>query len=358
METTPNTETTPGGSSGTSSGNLPGNPPGSTGATTPAPDKKPAKGKAPDRPKKPVGRPRKNIPVDTLSFAGIVSVPEAPENIIELTYNNAHIFKKITQLFKSYSAGEINMVFAPSGVFITGQDHMRHVQINVYVDGRAMNYYYCGEPTQLCSSLLNFNKSFGAIGKHHDKIVMRVSSARKTTLAISIHDSAHSTITTADITLNKMGPVSGSAPEYLYVASTWAWVLKFAIASKNFKSMVANIGPMPNFVRITKQISSPLCIESEGGRDIPVKNIYSDDNKLSLAQNLAPPNEIFSVSFSVDKIRPFANISLGKNISVVAHNGPQISFMTTMDERGVYRAVTIEILINIHGYRGSGPEAI
>jgi hypothetical protein len=320
----------------------------------PSPEGPTVRGKAANKPKKPVGRPRKNNPAEIMCFAGIVGAPETPENIMELVYNNAQAFKKITNLFKVYAVGEVRMVFAPSGIFITGQNHTRNVNINVFIDGCAMNSYYCGEATELCSSMQNFIKSFNAIGKHHDKITMRISSARKTTLAISLYESVYANVTTADVTLNRMGPAA-TIPTYTYTASTWAWVLKFSFISKHFKNMVANIGVPPNFIRITKQLDAPLCIDSEGGRDTPIRNVYSDDAKLSLQQNLAPPNEIFSVSFGVDKIRPFANISLGTKVRVVAHNGPQISFMTTMDERGAYNAFTIEILIDIHGYRQTTP---
>ncbi len=314
-----------------------------------APAKKTQREKHSDQPKKPVGRPRKNIPAEVLIFSGIVATPETHENIIELTYSNAQSFKKISQLFKAYSVGEIRVVFAPAGMFFSGSDHTGQVKIEVFVDGRTMNSYYCGEATEICSNFLNFNKSFGAIGKNHEKISMHVSSNRKTTLVISLYESLYANITSTDINLTKMGPLL-ELPTPGTAASVWDWILRFVFVSKHLKSMIANIGQPTNLVRITKQIDAPLCIDSEGGRDPSVRNLYMDDNLLHLEQKLAPPNEIFSVSFGVEKIRPLANASLGKNIIVTAYNGSQISFLTTMDPRGAYNAFTIEVLVNIHNY--------
>lgn len=59
--------------------------------------------------KRSVGRPRLIQKVDPLPRLGIVSEPNSNDNLIELSYDNVSIFKKLFSLLKLMNVKEINI---------------------------------------------------------------------------------------------------------------------------------------------------------------------------------------------------------------------------------------------------------
>ena len=61
--------------------------------------------------KRSVGRPRLIQKVDPLPKLGIVDNPNNNDNIVELSYDNVSIFKKLFSLLKLMNVKEINLQF-------------------------------------------------------------------------------------------------------------------------------------------------------------------------------------------------------------------------------------------------------
>ena len=61
--------------------------------------------------KRSVGRPRLIQKIDPLPKLGIVNEPQIQDNLIELSYDNVSIFKKLFSLLRLMNVKEINIQF-------------------------------------------------------------------------------------------------------------------------------------------------------------------------------------------------------------------------------------------------------
>ena len=74
--------------------------------------------------KRSVGRPRLIQRIDPLPKLGILNNPSNDDNLVELSYDNVSIFKKIFNLLKTMNVKEINIQFNNNYTKIFGIDHL------------------------------------------------------------------------------------------------------------------------------------------------------------------------------------------------------------------------------------------
>ncbi len=302
--------------------------------------------------KRPVGRPRKSTSLETQEVAGVVTSPVTQDNIFELISTSTGIFKKIIQLYKTYVAGEFQMYMLSDGLVIRGDNHTKDTKIGIFVDGKAMQSYYCESPIELVSNLADFDKSFGTIGKTHNKIVISVARARPKVVNISLFESAHSVITDFEIPVANMGFCTATPNKYLDMCLSDACVqpvLKFSLESKLFKTEITQIQKVSQIMRITREKDKFLQMESEQGR-VPVRHRFPRDVDILLEQNYPENVDIFTVSFGSANVKPFASTSLGDRVVITAYDGPLICFSSKTELRANVYGFTMEILINVQGY--------
>ena len=99
--------------------------------------------------KRSVGRPRLIQRIDPLPKLGILNNPSNDDNLVELSYDNVSIFKKIFNLLKTMNVKEINIQFNNNYTKIFGIDHLEKNLINIKIDSNKLNHYYCEHPINI-----------------------------------------------------------------------------------------------------------------------------------------------------------------------------------------------------------------
>ena len=108
--------------------------------------------------KRSVGRPRLIQRVDPLPKLGIVNNPNNNENLVELSYDNVSIFKKLFSLLKLMNVKEINIHFNINYTKIYGIDHLEKNLINIKINSDKLNHYYCEYPINITLDPKNLDK--------------------------------------------------------------------------------------------------------------------------------------------------------------------------------------------------------
>ena len=108
--------------------------------------------------RRPVGRPRLTKKAEPLPKLGISSAPSVDSNVVELSYDNVSIFKKIFSLLKLMNVKEINIQFNTNYAKIYGIDHLEKSLINIKIDANKLNKYYCEFPINITLEPKNLDK--------------------------------------------------------------------------------------------------------------------------------------------------------------------------------------------------------
>ena len=117
--------------------------------------------------KRSVGRPRLIQRIDPLPKLGILNSPSNEDNLVELSYDNVSIFKKIFNLLKTMNVKEINIQFNNNYTKIFGIDHLEKNLINIKIDSNKLNHYYCEHPINITLDPKNLDKITQKIDKHY-----------------------------------------------------------------------------------------------------------------------------------------------------------------------------------------------
>lgn len=288
--------------------------------------------------KRSVGRPRLLQKVDPLPKLGIVNNPQSNDNLIELSYDNVGIFKKIFSLLKLMNVKEINIQFHTNYAKIYGIDHLEKNLINIKIDSTKLNHYYCEQPINITLEPKNLDKITQKIDKNYNlfSIILKKNSYRNHLIIIlnnktlSIDESHIINLIESDSDLNQL--YNKNVDYNLYP-------LKFELPGKYFKKLINDISVFSELFTIEKVNDSPLrFIYKNINNTIKGYNICKDHDKLKLESTLQP-DDIFSVSIRIDYIKALSNSLLSDSIKIYADKENDIIFNLLIDN-GVF-----EILI-------------
>ncbi len=288
--------------------------------------------------KRSVGRPRLLQKVDPLPKLGIVNNPQSNDNLIELSYDNVGIFKKIFSLLKLMNVKEINIQFHTNYAKIYGIDHLEKNLINIKIDSAKLNHYYCEQPINITLEPKNLDKITQKIDKNYNlfSIILKKNSYRNHLIIIlnnktlSIDESHIINLIESDGDLNQL--YNKNVDYNLYP-------LKFELPGKYFKKLINDISVFSELFTIEKVNDSPLrFIYKNINNTIKGYNICKDHDKLKLESTLQP-DDIFSVSIRIDYIKALSNSLLSDSIKIYADKENDIIFNLLIDN-GVF-----EILI-------------
>jgi hypothetical protein len=303
-------------------------------------------------PKKKLGRPKKTTSNSAIDTHGIVAVPAVPDDILELVYDSPAMFKKILHLYRQFEVGEIEMSFDGTGMRIVTNDHIGKSTINVTIDGSCMNLYYCKMPLRVCVKRDNFEKVFGCLGKSHYKITFILKEKNyRSIMYVIINDMEYGTedIYDLDIVFRPEQPAVQSRDcddEY---------PVKFTTSAKYFKSRINTIRKLSPVLIIQKAGNSPLQLTFDKVQKINWCGVYNDPEKINLKSTVAP-DDIFTVSVTIDYIKPFSDSNIGENVTIAADPRGRISFTTYLDKKGPVKwACLVKIYTEIKDYRRGLP---
>jgi len=287
--------------------------------------------------KRSVGRPRLLQKVDPLPKLGISDNPNSNDNLIELSYDNVGIFKKLFSLLKLMNVKEINIQFQTNYTKIYGIDHLEKNLINIKIDSTKLNHYYCEHPINITLDPKNLDKITQKIDKNYDlfSIILKKNSYRNNLIIIlnnkilSIDESHIINLIENDTDLNQL--YNKNVDYNLYP-------LKFELPGKYFKKLINDISIFSELFTIEKVNNNPLrFIYKNINNTIKGYNICKDHSKLKLESTLSP-DDIFSVSIRIDYIKALSNSLLSDNIKIYADKENDIIFNLLIDN-GVFEII-------------------
>jgi len=287
--------------------------------------------------KRSVGRPRLLQKIDPLPKLGIVEEPQSNDNLIELSYDNVNIFKKLFSLLKLMNVKEINIQFHTNYTKIYGIDHLEKNLINIKIEATKLNHYYCEHPINITLDPKNLDKITQKIDKNYDlfSIILKKNSYRNHLIIIlnnkmlSIDESHIINLIENDSELNQL---------YDRTVDYNLYPLKFELPGKYFKKLINDISTFSDLFTIEKVNNNPLrFIYKNINNTIKGYNICKDHTKLKLESTLTP-DDIFSVSIRIDYIKALSNSLLSDNIKIYADKENDIIFNLLIDN-GVFEII-------------------
>lgn len=287
--------------------------------------------------KRSVGRPRLLQKIDPLPKLGIVEEPQSNDNLIELSYDNVNIFKKLFSLLKLMNVKEINIQFHTNYTKIYGIDHLEKNLINIKIEATKLNHYYCEHPINITLDPKNLDKITQKIDKNYDlfSIILKKNSYRNNLIIIlnnkmlSIDESHIINLIENDSELNQL---------YDRTVDYNLYPLKFELPGKYFKKLINDISTFSDLFTIEKVNNNPLrFIYKNINNTIKGYNICKDHAKLKLESTLTA-DDIFSVSIRIDYIKALSNSLLSDNIKIYADKENDIIFNLLIDN-GVFEII-------------------
>lgn len=287
--------------------------------------------------KRSVGRPRLIQRVDPLPRLGILNSPSNDENLVELSYDNVSIFKKIFNLLKTMNVKEINMQFTSNYTKIFGIDHLEKNLINIKIDSNKLNHYFCENNINITLDPKNLDKITQKIDKHYSlfSIILKKKTFRNN-LIIILNNKILSIDESHIINLieNNIDPNSFYDRSLDYNT----YPLKFELTGKYFKKLINDVSTFSEIFTVEKIDKHPLqFIYKNINNTIKGYNICNSPDKIKLQTSLAE-NEIFSVSVRIDYIKSLSNALLSEKIKIFAHSEEDLVFNLLIDN-GVFEVV-------------------
>lgn len=287
--------------------------------------------------KRSVGRPRLIQRVDPLPRLGILNSPSNDENLVELSYDNVSIFKKIFSLLKTMNVKEINMQFTSNYTKIFGIDHLEKNLINIKIDSNKLNHYFCENNINITLDPKNLDKITQKIDKHYSlfSIILKKKTYRNN-LIIILNNKILSIDESHIINLieNNVDPNSFYDRSLDYNT----YPLKFELTGKYFKKLINDVSTFSEIFTVEKIDKHPLqFIYKNINNTIKGYNICNSPDKIKLQTSLLE-NEIFSVSVRIDYIKSLSNALLSEKIKIFAHSEEDLVFNLLIDN-GVFEVV-------------------
>ncbi len=287
--------------------------------------------------KRSVGRPRLVEKTTPIPKNGIVSVPNDPENIVELSFDNVSIFKKVFSLLKSMNVKEINIQFDNIYVKIFGIDHLEKNLINIKINANKLNHYYCSFPVNITLDPKNLDKITQKIDKNYTlfSMILKENAYRNNLIIILNHkslciDESHIiNLIEHDIDLNHL---------YNKDIDYNTYPLKFILTGKYFKKLVNDISLFSEIFTIEKSGTRPLQFNYKNiNNTIKCYTSCNDNDKIKLETTLSE-DDIFSVNIRIDYIKSLSNSLLSDKVSVFADSVKDLVFSLLIDN-GTFEVV-------------------
>jgi hypothetical protein len=287
------------------------------------------------------GRPRKNPVPEPTPRNGIVHDPSSNDNMIEMSYDNPIIFKKVFSLLKNMNVKEINFYFTGTSVLLFGIDHLEKNNIHIKFNPNKMNHYFCERPVTVTIDTKNLDKITQKIDKNYDLIslILKKDSYRNNVI-ITLKNS------TLSIDENHVVRLIESDRNYdSFVGRPLDYVnypIKFELPCKFFKKLINDIYVFNEVFTIEKS-SGPLSFTYKNiTNTVKGYNICRDEKKINLVSTVT---DIFSVSIQIDYLKAVSNSLLADNIKIYADSERDLVLNMTIDE-----AIDITSYVSINKY--------
>ena len=296
--------------------------------------------------KKPVGRPRKKCNVARKNIRGILPKPEAPGNIVELSYSHPIYFVKICKILKGYKVSEVELCFSKDGMQIKTQNKDKSVDIFITIAGKCLDSYYCEAPIRAWVKLEQLEDAFSGIASAaNSKCTWNLNKENDKYIYIIISDSTDDSIDIYDIEIfTKENPA-----EELKLYDDSDYPLRFKILSTKFKKHLTELAKKKtSALNIQKCGDKPLQFSS--GKSVNTTQTYTQifqsDSKIGLESTIAG-DDILLVSIPVVNLSPIGKNSLGDMMYIAIDRHRRATFQTVADLQDDSNAVSVKIFTEI-----------
>lgn len=296
------------------------------------------------RPKRPVGRPKMiKPPPQPVQRNGIVSAPDIPAHVLELSYDEPMNIKKIFNLFKLVDMRDIRMEFKLSGVRISGSGHLKHNFIELAIDSSKMTQYYCKHNIIMIIDQRNLEKIVQKIDKSYNSIyfIAKQDSYMKE-LNIVLHDQKQGIKEYHTISL-----LESSSSSDDNVVSSLAYnnyPLSFTLPSKYFKKIVSDISKFSQDFTIERRPGIPLSFPYDSNsKTIEVSHVFTNPDMFKVNTNL-DPEDFLSTTVRIEYIQSLANALLSDYIDVYVDRENMMVFKTNLDDSAFLLILCVRIV--------------
>lgn len=281
-------------------------------------------------PKRSRGRPRSTPQPEPQPRLGIVSEPRDVQNLVEMSYDNVAVFKKMFSVLKSMNVKEINIAFDTTFVRIFGIDHLEKNLINIKIVADKLTHYYCEYPISITLDTKNLEKISQKIDKNYDllSMILRKSGFRQHLVVVlnnqmlSIDETHIINLIESDNTLHRL---------YERNIDYNLYPVKFELPTRYFKKLINDISSFGEVFTIEQVNSSLQFTYKNINNTIKGYNICKDSRKINLTTTLTA-DDIFSVSVQIDYIKSLSNSLLSEKINIYADSGTDLVFNMSIDD--------------------------
>ena len=296
-----------------------------------------------ESPKRSVGRPRRTPQTLSIPRNGIVSDASNPDNLIEMSYDNVGVFKKLFNLLKNMTVKEITFQFSGNSILLFGVDHLEKNTIHIKLNPNKLNHYYCERPVNVCLDTKNLDKITQKIDKNYDLIsfILKKESYRNNIFIVinngilSIDESHIVRLVESD---HNYDTFMNRPFDYV------DYPLKFELPGKYFKKIVNDMYSFNEVFTIEKVANRPLNFTYKNlTNTVKGYNICKDAKKINLETTLSE-EDIFSVSVQIDYMKSISNSLLSDVVKVYADSERDLVLSMPVDNDVI--EVTTFISIN------------
>jgi hypothetical protein len=284
------------------------------------------------------GRPRKFKIKTNENRQGIVNEPlnkndsENEQNVMEFSYDNPMMLKKIFSLFKSMNVNNINIEFKKENVEITTSDRIKKNIIHVQIHGKELNRYYCEEEFVISIDPQETERIFQSLDEEFNIIhfISKRFSYKHKISIIMYHVMTGSNII-YEININHIDSKSNGIQEMLDKYSEYP--IKFTLDGKFFKKYISNASMLTDRISIEKNGLKPLCFhyQSTKGR-IDNNWFFTDEDKIYLDSKVKD-NELFAASIFISTIKPISSSLISNKLEIAADINNPLMFIARLDKR-------------------------
>jgi hypothetical protein len=276
------------------------------------------------------GRPPRVQPAK-LAIEGVAREPKIDGNIIEVLHSSSILFKKAFAVFKSFSASDIQIKFTPTEARFVAKDHLGKSHIYVIIDGKRIERYYCQHEMTFIVTCENIHGVMSNIEKNSTNISLMVSSNDLSLLNIYITDSEYNSDYKYEVPIK----IADIEEPVTYPYDDAEYPINFEFSLKGLKSLMMKLSKNGNDFTLEKSSSDPLQFVSEKRK----LTAPYDDDKIKLKNKLAP-HETFSVSMTIEQIKPIFVTGLSNDIQIAADPLKHMSFTAKLEQdKDLYTAI-------------------
>jgi len=275
------------------------------------------------------GRPPKTSAIDSNAMThGIVTTPIDEENVFEMEYDNPRLFKQLCAMLKNFCVNELVWHITTDEIKISTIDGGEVSKIFIVFRGHMMTRFYVKEPIDICVKRETLEKIFKVATATHKHIsfVLKAEDASRV-LYLSMRDSSLDMDLNYEIELIQR-PMSKEYDE----APTDDYPIKFEMPMTQFKTLLADINVGSDIFNISKYGDEPLELGYNIAQKINLVAVFRNPEKIKL-QSKIDPDDIFSVTVNIPRVKPFSSSSLGTQVKIAADRYKPICMTTSVDTK-------------------------